>query len=140
MDKFQSIDFSNELMKYITGRALTNEEAIDRYSFNLRHTYFGAYFVENSKGDQVIGLAVIKDKNDEAEIGYMVLEPYNGQGFATEINRTLIEICKNYLTGRIISAYTDMQNKASIRVLTKSKMTKVDTFEEDGIVVCKYIF
>jgi hypothetical protein len=69
MDKFQNIDFSNELMKYITRRALTNDEAINRYSFNLNHTYFGAYFVENPKGDQIIGLAVIKDKIDEAEIG-----------------------------------------------------------------------
>ena len=131
------IDFTAELMTYITGKKLTTPEAIDRYSFGLADTHFGAYFVKNFTNDH-IGLAVIKDKGNEAEIGYLVLPPFTGRGLATEINKELIDYCIKNIPNRIISARVDNRNKASIRILEKCGMKKNGETKENRITILKY--
>jgi len=91
--RFHDVTFSIETMKYITGQALTTKQAIERYSSGIDHKYFGTYFVESPDGKDVMGIAVIKDKEEEAEIGYMVMKPFAGRGIATEINQFLIQFC-----------------------------------------------
>ena len=138
--RFQEIDFSFNLMQYITGHALSTDEVIERYSYNMDHKYFGAYFVEKIESNEIIGLAVIKEKGREAEIGYMVLDKYKGNGIATEINLKLIEVCRQYLPAFRICAYVDKRNMASIRVLEKSGMKKDKTINSgSGIVSIRFL-
>jgi ribosomal-protein-alanine N-acetyltransferase len=125
--KLHLVDFSEEMMRYITGSSLSYDQAVDRYSVDIDHAYFGSYFVENPVEDQMVGFAVIKDKGKEMEIGYLVMEPYRGKGIATQINKELIGICRKNLEGRTIYGQTDIRNQASIRVLEKSGMRKIDT-------------
>jgi len=136
--KLHLIDFSQEMMKYITGSSLTYDQAVARYSVDINHEYFGSYFVENQVEDQMVGFAVIKDKGKEAEIGYLVMEPYRGMGLATQINNELIDICRKNLPDYKISAQTDIRNRASIRVLEKSGMKKINTSEDGGTTILKF--
>lgn len=132
IDALNDISFNENIMRYITGKELTREEAISRYSFGLEHKYFGTYFVKSTESNQFVGLAVIKNKGEEAEIGYMVFESFQGMGLATEINRILIEICREKLSSYKLIAMVDSRNVASIRVLEKSGMKR-----EKRIVVGK---
>jgi len=137
--RFEEIDFSADLMKYITGRPLTTEEAIRRYTFNMDHPYFGSYFVEEFKTDKILGFAVIKEKGNFAEIGYMVLNSFKGNGLATVINKILIEICQKHLHSYQICAFVDERNIASIRVLEKSGMNKSGVNQEEGITSLQFL-
>lgn len=137
--RFQEIDFNLDLMKYITGRPLTTEEAIRRYSFNMYHQYFGAYFVEDYKSGTILGFAVIKDEIKYAEIGYMVLDSFKGKGLATEINKILIEICQKSLPSYQVCAFVDERNTASIRVLEKSGMSQNGTRNDEGVTSLQFL-
>ena len=136
--KFKDIDFNLELMKYITGSPLNADQAIRRYSFNLDDLHFGAYFVV-SPGNEMLGLAVIKDTDGEAEIGYMVYPDYTGKGLATEINRYLINYCRQHIPARKVVGFVDSRNAASIRVLQKCGMVLEDRIAEDGNELLKYV-
>jgi len=136
--KLQLIDFSEEMMRYITGSSLSFDQAVDRYSVDIDHEYFGSYFIEDPVEDKMIGFAVIKDRGKEAEIGYLVHKLYRGKGFATLINMELIGICRNKLPDLRISAQTDIRNEASIKVLEKSGMKKINTSEIEGTTILKF--
>jgi len=125
-------------MKYITGSSLSFDQAVVRYSVDIDHEYFGSYFVESPVDNQMVGFAVIKNKGKEAEIGYLVLEPHRSMGFATQINMELIGICRKKLRDRRITAQTDIRNKASIRVLQKSGMKKINTSEIGSSTILKF--
>jgi RimJ/RimL family protein N-acetyltransferase len=138
--RFGEIEFSVNLMKFITGYPLSTEEAIARYSFNLDHKVFGTYFIELKNEPKIIGIAVIKDKSvDEAEIGYMILDDFTGNGFATQVNKQLLDICKNQVPERDVTAYVDTRNTASIRVLEKCEMKRIDSLDDDGVTLLKYM-
>lgn len=134
------IHFSEKVMKYIIGRSLSTEEAINRYSFNIDDKYFGVYMVERKSDNETVGLAVIRDQIIEAEIGYLVLESDTGLGYGTEINNALITICRKHLKDRLITAIVDSRNSASIRILEKCNMTKQSTTSENGVVFHRYVY
>ena len=136
--KLNLVDFSEGMMKYITGLALSYQQAVDRYSVSIDHKIFGSYFVKYDNKEDIIGFAVIKDQGDEAEIGYLVMESYRGMGIATAINQKLIDICHKELSDLIVTAQTDIRNTASIRVLEKSGMSRIGTYEEDGNMICQF--
>lgn len=138
-ERFRQINFSADMMKFITGRPLSFTEAVDRYSFSLEHLFFGAYFVENPGTNQIIGLAVIKEKGNEVEIGYLVIDSQRGNGYATEICKGLIVYCKEKLPKHAISAYLDPGNLASKRVLEKCEMKNAGKELRDGMDSLKYI-
>jgi len=70
----------------------------------------------------------------EAEIGYVILEPWQRHGFATEALRALIdEILRTPLLA-CISAQTFPHLKASVRVLEKCGFQLVGSGDEEGTV------
>jgi ribosomal-protein-alanine N-acetyltransferase len=60
------------------------------------------------------------DERGMVEIGYSVLPEFEGQGLATEMVAGMVQWAKQQLQAKHIEAKTNIDNKASIRVLEKN--------------------
>ena len=89
--------------------------------------------------DRVIGSAAFKGVPDDdgvVEIAYGIAPAYEGQGYATEAARALVEFALERVDVTSIRAHTKPVNGASGRVLAKSGFHQVGEVEdpEDGLV------
>ena len=122
------------LMKYIYGKALTNDEVNTKYDIYLakkKSFLYESYKVYDK--DIYIGLASIREYRDGLEIGYIVLEDYWHMGYGHRICHLLVRL----LDGRLY-AIIDPLNIASKTILMKEGFLTIelkDDFEllERGI-------
>src|SRR6218665_2939584 len=123
--KFNEIQFTYNVMRYITGHALTTEEAIQRY---LRYTddpIFGNYFVIDNTTQKIIGLIkFVEEPKGVIEIGYSVFEENWGKGYATEMAETMVSYALESLNPDKIIGYVDARNPASMRILEKMGLVR----------------
>ncbi len=64
-----------------------------------------------------------------AEIGYELLPQFHGKGFMEEALSKIIDFGFNELNLQSIEAFTDVNNKPSIKVLEKYNFVQNKTFE-----------
>lgn len=138
--KFDEARFTYNVMKYITGHALTTEEAIDRY---LRYTddpIFGNYFVLDNTTSKTIGLIkFVEDEPGVIEIGYSLFEEHWGKGYATEMAEAMVAYALKALKPQKLIGFVDSRNPASMRVLEKVGLSKEnEELERNGNIV--YLF
>ncbi|MFD2520442.1 GNAT family N-acetyltransferase [Emticicia soli] len=138
--KFDEARFTYNVMKYITGHALTTEEAIDRY---LRYTddpIFGNYFVLDNITNKTIGLIkFVEDAPGIIEIGYSLFEEHWGKGYATEMAEAMVDYALKALKPQKLIGFVDSRNPASMRVLEKVGLSKEnEELERNGNIV--YLF
>ena len=69
---------------------------------------------------KLIGSISVEKKDDDAEIGYMLLNEYANKGIATEAVKQICPIAFNTLSLEQITAYVFQPNIASTRVLQKN--------------------
>ncbi len=69
---------------------------------------------------KLIGSISVEKKDDDAEIGYMLLNEYTNKGIATEAVKQVCTIAFKILSLEQITANVFPQNIASIRVLQKN--------------------
>ena len=69
---------------------------------------------------KLIGSISVERKDDDAEIGYMLLNEYTNKGIATEAVKQVCTIAFKILSLEQITANVFPQNIASIRVLQKN--------------------
>lgn len=129
-DKHYQLSSSGNVMRYITGKALTRDEATEQFnSFlveNSQHPHFGRYLIEDKQNGELIGAGKISLINEnQLEIGYRILEEHWGKGIATEITTRLIAFAMELNETLEIIAYVDSHNIASVRVLEKAGLKKV---------------
>jgi RimJ/RimL family protein N-acetyltransferase len=128
------------------GRAFTMDEA--KYLFNhmlminLKYKNFGYFKVFVSSSNTFIGLGavVLNDSCTEAEIEYMLLPGYWGNGYGSEIAAELLH--KAYLEKDIkqVAAITSPDNTASKKVLVKLGFLSQKVYEvEDGSLAEMFI-
>ena len=72
------------------------------------------------------------DTNGSAEIGYGILEEYQGQGYATEAVQAALRWAFLHPEVKEIEAETDPENKASQRVLEKCGFAANGKTGEEG--------
>lgn len=140
--KRQAMDY--RVMKFISGKALTEEEAKERYKKVLRinsgHESLGLFSVRKKEDNVVVGLAKLVlydnttgtlkgDTSGIAEVGYSLEPDYWGKGYATEITNFFTEYAKSFDEITEIVGFTDPENINSINVLKKCGYT----FYEDGL-------
>ena len=80
----------------------------------------GVYRAIICKGKLVGSISVEKKDDDDAEIGYMLLNGYANKGIATEAVKQICPIAFNTLPLERITAYVFQPNIASTRVLLKN--------------------
>ena len=69
---------------------------------------------------KLIGSISVEKKDDDAEIGYMLLNEYTNKGIATEVVKQICPIAFKVLSLEQITANVFQPNNASIRVLLKN--------------------
>lgn len=121
---------NDDVMKYLTGQGLTQDEAEQRFAKALttNETYpEGGFFIVQSKDNkEFIGIAKftyleekgLKEK-DQVEVGYGMMPDYWGQGYASEMLRCLIQYAKTLPHVRALIGIVNPENESSVKVLTK---------------------
>jgi RimJ/RimL family protein N-acetyltransferase len=140
---YASLATNEEVMKYITGNALTIDEAEHRFQKALEQTEknpdAGIFIVRNKYDGEFIGISkLILLQENEAEVGYMLLPESWGNGFASEMVKCMLDLNKEKSIASEIIGIVDPENPASIRVLTKFGFKIYETGEIDGLASAYY--
>lgn len=135
-DRYYALSTNKNVMRFVTGYVLDREESDEMYFDILNDPasvgYFGKYFIEDKKDGILLGMVKIEKYGSEVEIGYRILEEFWGIGIATEVTKRLIIFSLLKLKTKIVCAFVDIRNEASIRVLEKSGMQKEELIEDLG--------
>lgn len=139
---FYSIFSNEQIMKYaLIDRFYCKEDSMPYFkrilqnnTINKNRTNF-EYAVFLSSNNSFIGFVDIEiEKRNPfggcCEIGYFILPSYWSNGYATEIAKTLIEICFEQLNVHRVAGRCNSNNLQSIRVLKKSGMVKEGEFRK----------
>lgn len=135
-----------ETMKYIprpyvttTAEALDHIATIDE-KINLNEGINWAVRLKNdSKLIALVGYYRIKPEHYRAEIGYMLLPEFQGQGIMTEVLKRLIQFGFEEMNLHSIEAVIDPKNYASEKVLLKSGFIKEAHFKENEYYNGKFL-
>ena len=103
----------------------------------LRHSdqwdWYAIWMIEKTDGTHIGDLCFKGLREDGiAEIGYGILEAFQGQGYATEAVRAACRWAFLHPDVRSLEAETDAENAASQRVLEKCGFRPNGTFGEEG--------
>lgn len=132
---FYSVFSNEQVMRYAWIDKFNSEEEIMPFfegcinegdSPNKDNAYAYAVFLED---DSFIGFAdiILHSRNSSggcAEIGYFLLPEYWGKGYATELSKTMLEVCFTKLGFHKVCARCDSNNLKSEHVMKKIGMTK----------------
>ena len=142
---FNEMQKNINVMKYIIGRAKTEEENIRELqkiinSYKNLNSDFLVMAVVRKSDNQFIGTcAIVKNEDDEHEIGYRFLQKYWGNGFGKEILEGLIEYSLTYMNLGKIVAYVYAVNGASVKILDNSQMNFVrEYYDNDWGYIVRY--
>ena len=121
---FHAMQSNANVMQYVRGSAMTLDEnkeelpkLIDFYS--KTHNDFWIYAVERKVDATFLGtVALVKDDEDNDEIGYRLLEEFWGYGYGFEIVEGLVKYCKKKGLSKIIACVA-IKNIASTKIIEK---------------------
>ena len=127
IDLILKMDKQESTQKYLGGiKDKSREERIE--------------FLKNKKNsltvlldDIRIGFVGLKIDNNIAEISYIFDSDYVGNGYCSEVVKTLIDIAFNKLNLEKLYAYSKEENIASIKVLTKNGFVNKDSNNKEFI-------
>jgi [ribosomal protein S5]-alanine N-acetyltransferase len=134
---------TDNVMRYITGGGLSLEKAQKRFdealAFSSSKRKFGIFTVWLKDTGEYIGLARLKLEEDRSvEIGYNLLEAFWGQGYGTEIGKTLMAFLKE-IDCTDIYALVEMENIASRKILENLGLKQTDEKMDLTAVVYRYL-
>jgi [ribosomal protein S5]-alanine N-acetyltransferase len=137
-DDYFKLYGNKEVMRLITGRALTKEEAERKFNeilnINLKSTesgYFGIHLISTG---EFIGLGkIVMTDNDEAEIGYVFLPEHWNKGYGGEVSEKLVSHSMNIKNIKSLIAIIDPENVASKKILMKSGFLLERICEIEGL-------
>jgi RimJ/RimL family protein N-acetyltransferase len=117
-------------IKFIGDRNIKTEEQAGIYLENgpissYKNYGFGLSLVELKGSLQPIGMCGLLKRADldHPDIGFAFLPEYTGKGYAYEVAAATLSHAKNVLNQKVILAITVSENKSSIKLLEKIKMT-----------------
>ncbi len=129
---------NSEVMKYITGRALTEEEGRERFkrvmASGAEEEGTGSFLAFSKADGKYVGFGklVITDEG-EAEIGYALFPEFWGQGYASEIAAFFTDYARRLGRFRRLIAIVHPDNPGSKRILEKLGFTLYKRGEIDGL-------
>lgn len=148
LKKFDAGDFADyyrlvsdaQVMAMITERAIPAEEARRDYeallAANELHPDLGQFRIVDAQQSAFVGLAklaVSPEHAESAELGYMILPTYWGQGIASQIARLLIARAKAQPGLRSLFAIIDPANAPSRKILVNNGFASREFKDFDGL-------
>lgn len=140
VDEYCALVANEKVMAMITERALTQEEALEKFNSFLKnnelHPSYGTFMVYEAKSKNMLGCAKLeieKEKRHEAELGYLLRPEYWGQGYGNEIAEVLLEIALSDPDLTRVFAITDPENIASRKILLKNGFVSEELGVMDGL-------
>ncbi len=138
---------NEDVMRFITGKALAADEAELRFQNALKQTEnnpeAGFFIVRSKKEENFVGVAkLILLQDSIAEVGYMLLPESWGKGFASEMLKCMLDLNREKKIASEIIGIVDPENPASIRVLTKFgfELYKTGLIDERAVAYYKLKF
>lgn len=128
-----------EVTRYTPDGPLPNEKVAQSIIESLRNQFqekrMGRFIVEEPTTGNQIGWCGLKwlEETKEVDLGYRFLRNSWGKGFATDSALRCLEYGLDELFIKRITAKVLPENTASITVLKKIGMRKIDSIMEDGI-------
>lgn len=130
-----------QVMRYIKGRAMTPDEAENRFSeiikVNQKYTdlgFYGAY-----AQSEFIGITKLTHLTpSELEVGYGLLTPYWGQGYANEMIGAMIDAAQDIENISLLTGIVNKENHASIALLKKHGFNFISQKVEHNITNLYY--
>lgn len=127
------------VMKYITEQALSQVEGTAEFAeilaYNQVHQDGSGYF-KVSKDDCYLGFAKVSwAKNNELEVGYMLLPEFWGRGYGKAILKQLLTLVASHpdLAMAKVFAVIDPNNVASKQLLTTHNFVSTWVGVEEGL-------
>lgn len=126
INPYHEMQGNMEVMQYVAKKANTREENIKDLAFVIdcydkSENTFWVWAIENQKSGDLVGtFAIIKDKEDNWEIGYRFLQKFWGKGYATESVLGVLKLCESIDGMDNLIAYADLRNVGSQKVLSKT--------------------
>lgn len=130
--KFTADDFDDiaailsnpRVMKYlgVSAKPVTRDETkqiLDSINRLWKNKGYGRMAVVSKDDNKLIGMAGLRHFEGDAELFYLLDEPYWGQGLATEIGKAILEYGFETFDFPRIIAVTRPSNAATLRVLDK---------------------
>ncbi|POP47930.1 GNAT family N-acetyltransferase [Superficieibacter electus] len=135
---FLELRQNNAVMRYMAG--IASEEDIRRV-FGQRLLENNAFVIrlhvdETPLGD--VGLRISKVNPAEADVGYSILPPAQGQGIASEALKAVCEYAFYQANVEALNAWVLAANAGSVRVLEKARFSRVQTLEKSFLLNDKY--
>jgi RimJ/RimL family protein N-acetyltransferase len=117
-----------EVARYMTWRphrsARNTQTYLRRLLLAWQHGASQPWVITAREGGQPLGVIELRPSGHRAEIGYVLGREWWGRGFMTEAARAVVEWGLSQPTIYRVWAVTDVDNRASARVLEKTGMTR----------------
>lgn len=129
---------NNHVMKFTTGKIKTFEEnKIELVKlikfYDLPANDFWVYAIDLKHSSEFVGtVAIVKDENDDNEIGFRFLEKYWNNKFGTEIVSGLVSYCKTNGYKKLV-AYVVTENSASLKIIKNAGFKFVKDFINEDL-------
>ena len=108
-----------------------------------RYFGYGLWLIFSKETGKLIGRAGLEHREYheeiELELGYIIGARYQGQGFATEICKAILEYAKENTGFERINALIQDGNIASEKLSKKLGFQHIEDFELDGKIMHRYI-
>lgn len=137
-----ALDSDPEVVKYVGQKPFTNIEQTRDLITNIRQQYIdygiGRWAAIEKDTNEFIGwagLKFIKKLNgfeNNFDLGYRFKKAAWGKGYGYESAKAWIDFGFNEMHLERISAYVDIENKASVKILEKCRMRLVNNFMDEG--------
>ena len=137
-EAFHEMQSNINVMRYVRGKAMTYQENKDELpilikKYNDPLNNFWIYAVEQKNGHRFVGtVALVKDANNDDEIGYRFLEKYWNNGYGFEVAEGLVLYCKKMGLPKIIACVVT-KNEASTKIIQKLGFEFVENFVSDNL-------
>ena len=132
-------DFTEPLYSY------EEEKEFQRAYIENMYRYFGygLWLVFSKESGALIGRAGLEHREYheeiELELGYIIGTKYQGQGYATEVCKAILEYAKENTSFTRINALIDAENVVSERLAEKLGFVHMEDFELDGKIMRRYL-
>ncbi|RQO30298.1 GNAT family N-acetyltransferase [Taibaiella sp. KBW10] len=138
-----ALDSDPEVHRYLGNKPTTTKEAAGAAIEFIRKQYLdngiGRWAVIDKHTNDFIGWAGLKLVKEETnkhidyyDLGYRLRKEYWGKGIATEAAKACLSYAFDTLNARVVYAIADCENTGSDKVLKKSGLRFIETFDLDG--------